>query len=827
MQVGNQEKPIHKKCVVCGKEVFGVERTVCDDDGGMLAPVGREPQPGDFFADRYEIVGLIGDGGWGKVYKAQHRLMKRAVAIKVLLPHLIKSQQALKRFQQEARAASSLNHPNVMTVFDFGMTDDGLPYLVMDFLEGTSLSATLQELHYLPIERALRIFVQVCEGLAHAHEKGVIHRDIKPNNLMLVNFIGQSDFVKIVDFGIAKIATPSEGEGEELTQTGEIFGSPMYMSPEQCRGKELDARSDIYSTGCVLYRCLTGKPAFAGRDAMECMFRQVHEAPVCFRDVCPDFNLPMSLEAIVQKALAKEPEERFQHMIEFRDALIELYRDIMGEAPVTASTQLRLYAVAPGSTEEVEKSEKTGILAADTAPTSDAPIVVPGGGEIAAAATPSPTKNTAPAPDSALAPAPKEPVKSSAPETTLVEPRLKPSAPSPAGKSSEPAASVPSPPPAPKGGVPVPALIGALVLIVGCVVGIPLLNKPEPAVTPSTISSETETATVTDTTPIVVPAVVNTKVVEESLAKAKAAIAEGDYQDAITALRTAQAEAEKLPDAKTSDKFLLEILPLLGDSFLDVDNPDAALKAFSAILDKAKADFGVDTPQYARIETGLAIASAYTGDIATAEPYLTHALTVLQKQPTVERKGLCDVYYGLARVAESRKDFNKANQYLSEALKRKQAEGPPDLETANLMVNVAQSYMLRRQYPKARGLLEQALAIEKAKLGDDSISVAGTMKNLAVVNYQTGNPAKAESLFKQALDINNRLNSSDSLLAAEIMSSLAILYANDGKLDAALGLAKQSLGIRKRMLGDSAPQVKRDEAMIANLNRAVAKKQKH
>ncbi|MBY0551564.1 MAG: tetratricopeptide repeat protein [Candidatus Obscuribacterales bacterium] len=826
MQVGNQEKPIHKKCVVCGKEVFGVERTVCDEDGGMLAPVGREPQPGDIFADRYEIVSLIGDGGWGKVYKAQHRLMKRAVAIKVLLPHLIKSQQALKRFQQEARAASSLNHPNVMTVFDFGMTDDGLPYLVMDFLEGTSLSATLQELHYLPIERSLRIFVQVCEGLAHAHEKGVIHRDIKPNNLMLVNFIGQSDFVKIVDFGIAKIATPSEGEGEELTQTGEIFGSPMYMSPEQCRGKELDARSDIYSTGCVLYRCLTGRPAFAGRDAMECMFRQVHEAPVCFRDVCPDFNLPMSLEAIVQKALAKEPDERFQHMIEFRDALIDLYRDIVGETPVTASTQLRLYAVAPGSAEEIEKSEKTDILSKETSATSDAPIMVPADQSAVAAVKPStPPETVAAATVPTPAPSPKEPVKASAPEVKVVEHASPPSS---IVKSSEPAARPASPSSGPKkGGLPVPALIGALVLIVGCVVGIPLMHKPEPAVSPPTIGSETETATVTDTTPIVVPAVVNTRVVEDSVTKAKAAIAEGEYQDAITALRTAQAEAEKLSDAKLGDKFLLEILPLLGDSFLDVDNPDAALKAFLAVLDKAGAAFGVDTPEYARIETGLAIASAYTGDIATAEPHLTHALAVLERQPTADRKGLCDVYYGLARVAESRKDFNKANQYLSEALKRKQAEGPPDLETANLMVNVAQSYMLRRQYPKARGLLEQALAIEKAKLGDDSISVAGTMKNLAVVNYQTGNPAKAESLFKQALDINNRLNSSDSLLAAEIMSSLAILYANDGKLDAALGLAKQSLDIRKRMLGDASPQVKRDQAMIANLNRAVAKKQKH
>lgn len=817
MQVGNQEKPVHKRCVVCGKEVYGAERTVCEDDGGMLAPVGREPQPGDVFADRYEIISLIGDGGWGKVYKAQHRLMKRAVAIKVLLPHLVKSQSALKRFQQEARAASSLNHPNVMTVFDFGMSDDGLPFLVMDYLEGVSLSATLQELQYLPVERALRIFVQVCEGLAHAHEKGVVHRDIKPNNLMLVNFIGQTDFVKIVDFGIAKIATPAEGE-EDLTQTGEIFGSPMYMSPEQCRGKELDARSDIYSAGCVLYRCVTGKPAFAGRDAMECMFRQVHENPDCFRDVCPQFNLPMALEAIVQKALAKEPEERFQHMIEFRDALIELYRDIVGEIPVTASTQLRLYAVAPGSSTEVAENESTGVISADDAVAGDAPPVVRVS-DPAAASPPAPPRVVEAAPVPTEVPVP------AAAKAVEVEEK-----PEPAPQISAP---VTNPPVIAKqaekerSGLPIPALIGALVLIIGCVVGIPLLHKSEPAVSTSPTGTMTETATGVDTTPIVVPAVVNTTVVENALKKAKDSIDQGEYQEAVTALRTAQAEAAKLPDAKVGDKFLLEILPLLGECYLDVDNPDAASKTFSAVQDKAKSAYGTESPNYARIETGLGIAAAYTGNTATAEPLLDHALTVIEKQPVAERKGLCDVYYGLARVAESRKDIAKANQYLNEALKRKQAEGAPDLESANLMVNVAQVYMLRKQYPKARGLLEQALAIEKSKLGEDSISVAGSMKNLAVVYYQTGNSAKAESLFKQALEINNRLNSSDSLLAAEIMSSLAILYANDGKLDAAMALAKQSLEIRRHMLGDNAPQVKRDQAMIANLNAAVARKQKH
>lgn len=847
MQVGNQEKPIHKKCVVCGKEVIGSERTVCDDDGGLLAPIGREPQPGDVFADRYEIVGLIGDGGWGKVYKAQHKLMKRSVAIKVLLPHLVKSQQALKRFQQEARAASSLNHPNVMTVFDFGMTDDGLPFLVMDLLEGTSLSAALQELHYLPVDRALRIFVQVCEGLAHAHEKGVIHRDIKPNNLMLVNFIGQTDFVKIVDFGIAKLATPTEGEGEDLTQTGEIFGSPMYMSPEQCRGKELDARSDIYSTGCVLYRCLAGRPAFAGRDAMECMFKQVHEQPIPFRDACPQFNLPAALEVIVLKALAKEPEDRFQHMIEFRDALIELYRDIMGEVPVTASTQLRLYAVTPGSTEEVSHSESTGMLASPSVVPVDSAASDAGvecAADIAETRSPasalSPAQNaaaqeaapSAPVAEQPVPPAPvASPVPTPVPTPASAEtpPQISaaaappPQAAEPEVKATSPVAAVTAPDRQPESGSKLPLLIGAAVLILGCVIGIPMMHKNETSPVQTTPNTSTVTADGEPSEPVKLPAVVNTGTVDALMKKAKDSVDEADYQSAITALTTAQAETSKL-DANTANKYLLEILPILGQCLLDVDNPDAARKTFTTALPMTKTAFGQDSPEYARAETGLALATIYLGDPHSAEPMLNHALMVLNGEPAAKREGLGDIYYGLARVAESKKDIAKANQLLNEALKRKESEGPPDLESANLLVNIAQVYMLRHQYDKARGLLEQAVAIEKEKLGEESIPVAGSIKNLAVVYYQTGKTAKAESLFKQALDISNKLNFGESLLAAEVMSSLAILYANDGRLNDAMGLAKHSLEIRRAKLGDNAPQVKRDEQMIANLTAAVKKR---
>lgn len=291
-----QEKPTQKatkQCVSCGGR-FGEDEVVCPKDGGILVAAKEEPIVGTKIADKYEVLEVLGGGGMGVVYKAKHLLMHRTVAIKMLLPEVVASETALARFQQEAQAASSLSHPNILTVFDFGQTTDGKPYLVMDFLEGKSLAEILQDEDYLPVERAVPIFIQISAGLAHAHGKGVIHRDLKPANIMLVNFEGTGDFVKIVDFGIAKmLPRPGEdGQPVELTHTGQIFGSPLYMSPEQCRGTGLDARSDIYSLGCVLYRVMSGESPFLGQDALEAMFKQVNENPRPFSECCPEMEIP-------------------------------------------------------------------------------------------------------------------------------------------------------------------------------------------------------------------------------------------------------------------------------------------------------------------------------------------------------------------------------------------------------------------------------------------------------------------------------------------------------------------------------------------------------
>jgi len=276
---------------------------------------------GETFADRYEILSLLGTGGMSVVYKARHILMKNLVAIKMLLPHMLLSLTNLKRFQQEAQAASALSHPNVMTVHDLGVTADGLPYLIMEYIEGLGLSDILKLEGKLAPMRAMDFFIQASDALALAHDKGIIHRDLKPSNIMIVTTDDGKELVKIVDFGIAKLL-PTEGEeAVRLTQTGECFGSPLYMSPEQCLARPLDARADVYSLGCVLYESLAGKPPLLGGSIMDTMYKHIQEVPPGIGDAVPDGRLRERLDAVFFKATAKDPAQRFQNMREFQAAL--------------------------------------------------------------------------------------------------------------------------------------------------------------------------------------------------------------------------------------------------------------------------------------------------------------------------------------------------------------------------------------------------------------------------------------------------------------------------------------------------------------------------
>lgn len=284
---------------------------------------GPDPLIGQVFADKYEIIGVLGEGGMSVVYKARHRYMDRVVAIKLLLEHLVNDKTAVARFEHESKAASSLSHQNIVTVHDFGMTKNGQAYFVMDCLEGESLADILERENRLPLAEAVSIFKQVCDGLEHAHKKRVVHRDLKPSNLVLMRQDDGSKVVKIVDFGIAKLLPIDGVSRQNITVTGEIFGSPLYMSPEQCNGKSLDQRSDIYSLGCLMYETLSGVPPIMGDSFVNTVVKHINETPAPFSQSAPESQIPPQVEAVIMKCLAKNPEDRYQSTGEVRQSLLD------------------------------------------------------------------------------------------------------------------------------------------------------------------------------------------------------------------------------------------------------------------------------------------------------------------------------------------------------------------------------------------------------------------------------------------------------------------------------------------------------------------------
>jgi len=324
---GNKPKPLGGWiCPKCGLRL-NASNPSCPQDGTKIEEAGLG-QIDTALAERYEFIEVVGSGGMSVIYKAKQRLLDRIVAIKMLHSHVL-DETTMMRFQTEAKASTSLQHPNVIKVHDFGVSEFGQPYMVMDYIDGPTLTELLKYRGSLPLPEAMEIFSQVSDALEHAHEHGVLHRDLKPSNIMLIGTTQGWD-VRLVDFGIAKITEATDGIAHQLTRTGELFGSPLYMSPEQCMSKPVDQRSDIYALGCILYEMLVGQVPHCGDTMIETIFKHLNEQTKTLHEARPDILFPEQVEELVAKLLTKNPENRYQSMAEVKAQLANIQSSAIG-----------------------------------------------------------------------------------------------------------------------------------------------------------------------------------------------------------------------------------------------------------------------------------------------------------------------------------------------------------------------------------------------------------------------------------------------------------------------------------------------------------------
>jgi serine/threonine-protein kinase len=397
-----------KACPACNTR-YDDQTTFCVKDGSPVVPdsgyATQGSMIGQLIADRYRIIKKIGEGGMGEVYVAEHIHIEKKVALKLLRPEVLSNAEAVARFRQEARSASSIGHDNIISIDDFGTLPDGRVYMAMEFLNGMPLNDMLAK-EPLPLPRALDILIQTGKGLSAAHAKGITHRDMKPENIFVINKEGR-DIPKILDFGIAKV---SGGDtAQNLTVAGTIFGTPFYMAPEQAMGGKMDHRVDVYAMGIILYEVFCGTVPFKAETFMGILTQHITMPPTPPSQMAAQNGRIVSheLEAIILKAIQKDPNQRYQTMAELTGALIEFHRFAVGPSATTqmpwanpgfgtttgrGSASYQMVAGQAGG----QAKGKGGLIAAVVG----AVVVVGGGGIAVLAMRPSTVR---PGPDAAVA----------------------------------------------------------------------------------------------------------------------------------------------------------------------------------------------------------------------------------------------------------------------------------------------------------------------------------------------------------------------------------------------------------------------------------------
>ena len=399
-------------CPQCGTR-YGDNQRLCPHDGTVLEP-DRAPElaaVGRVLDGKYRLDAYLSRGGMGTVYEATHVMLNRKVAVKLISPALVQSQDTVRRFQREARAVTHLNHPNIVRVHDLGQTTDGSLYIAMDLIAGENLSAVLERAGTLEPSRIVHILRQVVSALVHAHEHGIVHRDLKPQNIMIGRAKDGADVATLLDFGIAK--TFEVDAQTKVTSTGFAVGTPHYMSPEQAGAGPVDARSDLYAVGVILYQMLAGEPPFADASTPAILVKHLTETPVPPSVKRPDRAVSPGLERIAMRCLEKKPEARFQSAEELLRALdgATAAETVAPTVPVKAPRQRSLAAIA------VALALVSGLggflLTRSTmrdAPPQSTPVVQPQPAPAAPAPAPAPPAEM-PAAKSPVAPAAKVPPK--------------------------------------------------------------------------------------------------------------------------------------------------------------------------------------------------------------------------------------------------------------------------------------------------------------------------------------------------------------------------------------------------------------------------------
>jgi serine/threonine-protein kinase len=453
------KRPRARRCPACDK-CFSGEVRFCPFDGDALIDApdwnpNADPLIGQVIDTRYEVVSVLGEGGTGSVYEVRHTTLGRRFALKVLRKDIARDAQVVTRFIQEAKAAAAIGHPNIVAVSDFGEVQPDksaplnakVPYFVMELLTGASLANVLRSEKKIAPDRAASIGMQCALGLAAAHEAGVIHRDLKPDNVFLVRS-GDREFVKLLDFGLAKIAGTSR-----VTRQGIIFGTPHYMSPEQAAGLPVDHRSDIYALGVILYECITGRVPFEADSYKAVLDHHINTKPVPLEERAPEPALVGPLGPVVMRCLAKNPADRFATMAELaaalEEALAEMPRTEEEPPPAPARADKAARTPLPGKAAQgaarSAKAAQAPAVAQAPEPPSRAPLAL-GLGAVAIAAiaflgwrmVAGEQANTQP---EQPAPTPM----TAAPTPSPTPPPVTPTAVAPKPTATEPAATIPLP----------------------------------------------------------------------------------------------------------------------------------------------------------------------------------------------------------------------------------------------------------------------------------------------------------------------------------------------------------------------------------------------